>query len=92
MITDGEIRSDVVFENVVGDSEILRRVLKEIEMVAPTDSNVLIYAETGAGKELIARAVHNRSSRKSSAFIRLNCAAIPTGLLEDELFGHESRY
>jgi formate hydrogenlyase transcriptional activator len=67
----------------------LRRVLEQVETVAPTDSTVLIYGETGSGKELIARAVHNLSARKSSAFVKLNCAAIPTGLLESELFGHE---
>ncbi|MEI9813426.1 MAG: sigma-54 factor interaction domain-containing protein [Acidobacteriota bacterium] len=73
----------------MGTSEGLRRVLRQIETVAPTDSTVLIYGETGTGKELIARAVHNLSSRKANAFVKLNCAAIPTGLLESELFGHE---
>src|SRR5205085_1262366 len=67
----------------------LRKVLKRVETVAPTDSTVLIYGETGAGKELIARAIHDFSPRKSKAFVKLNCAAIPTGLLESELFGHE---
>src|SRR6202041_240001 len=71
------------------NSEPLRRVLREIETVAPADSTVLIYGETGTGKELIARAVHNLSSRKSNPFVKLNCAAIPTGLIESELFGHE---
>src|SRR5207253_6054321 len=84
-----EIRSELNFEEIVGKSAALRRVLKEVETVAPTDSTVLIYGETGTGKELIARAVHNLSSRGSSAFVKLNCAAIPTGLLESELFGHE---
>ena len=86
---EDEIRSELKFEEIVGRSEALRRVLEQIETVAPTDSTVLIYGETGSGKELIARAVHNLSARKSSAFVKLNCAAIPTGLLESELFGHE---
>jgi formate hydrogenlyase transcriptional activator len=77
------------FEEIVGKSEALRRVLKQVETVAPTDSTVLIYGETGTGKELFARALHNLSSRKANAFVKLNCAAIPTGLLESELFGHE---
>jgi formate hydrogenlyase transcriptional activator len=84
-----EIRTELKFEEIVGNSVALRRVLAEIETVAPTDSTVLIYGETGTGKELIARALHNLSSRKSNAFVKLNCAAIPTGLLESELFGHE---
>jgi len=75
--------------DIVGESKALRRVLGDIETVAPADSTVLIYGETGTGKELIARAVHDLSSRKANAFVRLNCAAIPTGLLESELFGHE---
>jgi formate hydrogenlyase transcriptional activator len=86
---ESEIRSELHFEDIVGNSEPLRRVLREVETVAPADSTVLIYGETGTGKELIARAVHNLSSRKSNPFVRLNCAAIPTGLLESELFGHE---
>jgi formate hydrogenlyase transcriptional activator len=84
-----EIRSEMHFEEIIGTSEGLRRVLREIETVAPTDSTVLIYGETGTGKELIARAVHNLSTRKDNAFVKLNCAAIPAGLLESELFGHE---
>ena len=84
-----EIRTELKFEEIVGNSAVLRRVLAELETVAPTDSTVLIYGETGTGKELIARAIHNLSSRKSHAFVKLNCAAIPTGLLESELFGHE---
>jgi len=84
-----EIRTELKFEEIVGNSEVLRRLLAQIETVAPTDSTVLIYGETGTGKELIARAIHNLSSRNSNAFIKLNCAAIPTGLLESELFGHE---
>ena len=86
---ESEIRSELHFDDIVGSSEPLQRVLREIETVAPADSTVLIYGETGTGKELIARAVHNLSSRKSNAFVKLNCAAIPTGLLESELFGHE---
>ena len=86
---ESEIRSELHFEDIVGNSEPLRRVLKDIETVAPADSTVLIYGETGTGKELIARALHNLSGRKSNAFVKLNCAAIPTGLLESELFGHE---
>jgi formate hydrogenlyase transcriptional activator len=86
---ESEIRSELHFEEIVGSSQALKLVLREIETVAPADSTVLIYGETGTGKELIARAVHNLSSRKSNAFVKLNCAAIPTGLLESELFGHE---
>jgi formate hydrogenlyase transcriptional activator len=77
------------FDEIVGKSVALRRVLEELETVASTDSTVLIYGETGTGKELIAHAVHNLSARKSRPFVKLNCAAIPTGLLESELFGHE---
>jgi formate hydrogenlyase transcriptional activator len=86
---EDEIRSELNFEEIVGKSEALRRVLTLVETVAPTDSTVLIYGETGTGKELIARAVHDLSSRGPNAFVKLNCAAIPTGLLESELFGHE---
>jgi formate hydrogenlyase transcriptional activator len=84
-----EIRSEMNFAEIVGKSSALRKVLKRVETVAPTDSTVLIYGETGTGKELIARAIHDLSPRKSKAFVKLNCAAIPTGLLESELFGHE---
>src|SRR5581483_11015028 len=86
---EDEIRTELKFEDIVGNSDALRRVLAQVETVAPTDSTVLIYGETGTGKELVARALHNLSSRKSNAFVKLNCAAIPTGLLESELFGHE---
>ncbi len=86
---EDEIRSEMNFDEIVGKSAALRRVLKEVETVASTESTVLIYGETGTGKELIARALHNLSPRRSAAFVRLNCAAIPTGLLESELFGHE---
>jgi formate hydrogenlyase transcriptional activator len=84
-----EIRSEQLFEDIIGRSEALRRVLREVETVAPTDSTVLISGETGSGKELVARAIHQLSSRTDHAFVKLNCAAIPTGLLESELFGHE---
>ena len=73
---ESEIRSELHFEDIVGNSRALKLVLREIETVAPADSTVLIYGETGTGKELIARAVHNLSSRKSNAFVKLNCAAI----------------
>jgi formate hydrogenlyase transcriptional activator len=86
---DGEIHNEDRFDEIVGKSAVLRRVLQQVETVAPTDSTVLISGETGTGKELIARAIHNLSSRKGNAFVKLNCAAIPTGLLESELFGHE---
>jgi formate hydrogenlyase transcriptional activator len=86
---EDEIRTELNFEEIVGKSAVLRRVLRQVATVAPTDSTVLIYGDTGTGKELIARAIHNLSSRRSSAFVKLNCAAIPTGLLESELFGHE---
>ena len=82
-------RSELRFDHIVGESVALRRVLREVETVAPTDSTVLICGETGTGKELIARAVHYSSLRKSGPFIKLNCAAIPASLLESELFGHE---
>src|SRR5580658_310049 len=86
---EDEIRSEMNFEEIIGKSVVLKRLLKQVETVAPTESTVLIHGETGVGKELIARAIHNRSSRCSNAFVKLNCAAIPTGLLESELFGHE---
>ena len=86
---EGEIRSELNFEEIIGESHSLKRVMKDAKTVAPADSNVLILGETGTGKELIARAIHRMSSRKEGSFIKLNCAAIPTGLLESELFGHE---
>jgi formate hydrogenlyase transcriptional activator len=86
---EDEIRSELKFEEIIGQSAALRSVLSQIETVAPTDSTVLIYGDTGTGKELVARALHNLSSRAKGAFVKLNCAAIPTGLLESELFGHE---
>jgi len=84
-----EIQGDGSFEDIIGQSKALRRVLQQVETVAPTDSTVLIHGETGTGKELIARAIHNLSRRRPQPFVKLNCAAIPTGLLESELFGHE---
>ena len=84
-----EVRTEHNFGDIVGENAGLREVLKKIEIVAPTDSTVLICGETGTGKELIARAVHDLSPRKGRTFVKLNCAAIPTGLLESELFGHE---
>jgi formate hydrogenlyase transcriptional activator len=86
---EDEIRSELNFEEIVGKSTALRQVLRQVEAVAPTNSTVLIQGETGSGKELIARAVHNLSRRREHPFVKLNCAAIPTGLLESELFGHE---
>jgi formate hydrogenlyase transcriptional activator len=84
-----EIRADSGFERIIGKSAALKRVLQLVETVAPSDSTVLLLGETGTGKELIARAIHDRSRRKDRTFVKLNCAAIPTGLLESELFGHE---
>jgi formate hydrogenlyase transcriptional activator len=86
---EDEIRTDSRFEEIVGQSRALRAVLKQLETVAPTDSTVLILGETGTGKELLARAIHDLSSRRQGTFVKLNCAAIPTGLLESEMFGHE---
>jgi formate hydrogenlyase transcriptional activator len=86
---EDEIRSEKGFEEIIGHSAAIRAVLQKIEIVAPTDSTVLICGETGTGKELVARAIHERSPRRSNTFVKLNCAAIPTGLLESELFGHE---
>jgi len=84
-----EIRSELSFEDIIGHSAALRHVLHQVEIVAPTDATVLLTGETGTGKELLARAIHNLSARHQHAFVKLNCAAIPTGLLESELFGHE---
>ena len=84
-----EISSEHCFEDIVGMSPSLRRVLEHVSIVAPTDSTVLLHGETGTGKELVARAIHNLSSRRDRPYVRMNCAAIPSGLLETELFGHE---
>src|SRR5438445_2254436 len=84
-----EIRSEMSFENIIGNSPALKHVLELVETVATSDSTVLLLGETGTGKELIARAIHDSSRRKDRTFVKLNCAAIPTGLLESELFGHE---
>jgi formate hydrogenlyase transcriptional activator len=84
-----EIRTTAGFDGIVGESSALRQVLQLVETVATSDSSVLLLGETGTGKELIARAIHDRSRRKERTFVKLNCAAIPTGLLESELFGHE---
>jgi formate hydrogenlyase transcriptional activator len=84
-----EIRSDDNFADIVGKSATLRKVLDQVAIVAPTGSTVLLHGETGTGKELLARAIHNLSPRRERAFVRLNCAAIPSGLVESELFGHE---
>jgi len=84
-----EIRSDSGFERIIGKSAPLKHILELVDTVAPSDSTVLLLGETGTGKELIARAIHDRGRRKDRTFVKLNCAAIPTGLLESELFGHE---
>jgi formate hydrogenlyase transcriptional activator len=84
-----EIRTEYNFEEIIGESAALKKVLKQVEVVAPTDSTALILGETGTGKELLARAIHNLSGRRERTFVKMNCAAIPTGLLESELFGHE---
>ena len=86
---ESEIVSESGFEDIIGRSGALRKVLDQVYIVASTDSTVIIHGETGTGKELIARAIHRRSSRSSQTFVRLNCAAIPSGLVESELFGHE---
>jgi len=86
---ESEIRGRYNFDEIVGDSAALRDALRQVEIVAPTDSTVLIRGETGTGKELIARAIHALSPRRERTLVKVNCAAIPTGLLESELFGHE---
>ena len=89
LLAEDEIRGEMNFEQTIGNSPALKHVLELVETVAPSDSTVLLLGETGTGKELIARAIHGRSRRKDRTFVKLNCAAIPTGLLESELFGHE---
>ncbi|MFB3829364.1 MAG: sigma 54-interacting transcriptional regulator [Bryobacteraceae bacterium] len=86
---EDEIRTEYNFEEIIGESPVWKRALREVEIVAPTGSTVLIRGESGTGKELIARAIHNLSTRRERTFVKVNCAAIPTGLLESELFGHE---
>ena len=86
---EDEIRTDHRFDEIIGESAAFKAILKQVETVAPTDSNVLIFGETGTGKELVARAIHALSGRRQGTFVKLNCAAIPTGLLESEMFGHE---
>jgi formate hydrogenlyase transcriptional activator len=86
---ESEISSEFNFEDIVGNSSAIKRVFEQVSIVAPTDSTVLLHGETGTGKELVARALHNLSSRRDRTFVRMNCAAIPSGLLESELFGHE---
>jgi formate hydrogenlyase transcriptional activator len=84
-----EIRTEYNFEEIIGESPSLKRILEQLKTVAPTDSTILVLGETGTGKELIARAIHNLSARRERTLVKINCAAIPTGLLESELFGHE---
>ncbi|MBV9608120.1 MAG: sigma 54-interacting transcriptional regulator [Acidobacteria bacterium] len=84
-----DMSSDSCFEGIIGQSAAIRKVLEEVAIVAPTDATVLLHGETGTGKELVARAIHNLSSRRQCLFVRMNCAAIPSGLLESEMFGHE---
>ena len=84
-----DVSSEYCFEGIIGKSPALQKVLEDVSIVAPTDATVLLHGETGTGKELVARAIHNLSSRRGRAFVRMNCAAIPSGLLESELFGHE---
>ena len=84
-----EIRSEFNFEEIVGESAVLKRALARVELAAPAGTTVLLLGETGTGKELFARAIHNLSPRRDRTFVKINCAAIPSGLLESELFGHE---
>src|SRR5262249_60481018 len=84
-----EPKNEAAFNGIIGNSPALKFVLADVERVAPTDSTVLVLGETGTGKELIARAIHNLSARRGCPFVKVNCAAIPFDLLESELFGHE---
>ena len=86
---ESRVNSEDPFDGIIGSSSALRRVLEQVAIVAPTDSTVLLHGETGTGKELIAQAIHKLSGRRQRPFVRMNCAAIPSGLLESELFGHE---
>ena len=88
-LMEEEIRGSINFEQIIGNSPALKHVLELVETVAPNDSTVLLLGETGTGKELVARAIHGHSRRRDRRFVKLNCAAIPTGLVESELFGHE---
>jgi formate hydrogenlyase transcriptional activator len=89
LYVESEMSSEDCFEGIIGKSPALQNVLEQVSIVAATDSTVLLHGETGTGKELIAQAIHNLSSRRERTFVRMNCAAIPSGLLESELFGHE---
>jgi transcriptional regulator with GAF, ATPase, and Fis domain len=84
-----EIKTEHNFEEIIGQSEKVRELLRKVEQVAPTEASVLVFGETGTGKELLARAVHDRSKRKDRALVKVNCGSIPAGLVESELFGHE---
>jgi formate hydrogenlyase transcriptional activator len=89
LVLGSDISSECCFEGIIGKSLAIQQVLEQVAIVAPTDSTVLLHGETGTGKELVAHAIHNLSSRRERSFVRMNCAAIPSGLLESELFGHE---
>src|SRR6201994_1021661 len=86
---DPEASTDAYFKDIVGTSAAIQKVLEQVTIVARTDATVLLHGETGTGKELVAQSIHNLSARRQRTFVRMNCAAIPSGLLESELFGHE---